>query len=380
MVLLRIHLESARAEYRRLNSSNQKTKQTKGHFAKDKELASEVLDKKASMGSFLEKPVTEKETLESSGELKDGGKLHYGVSAMQGWRVNMEDSHVHKIGLGDRGDLALFGVFDGHGGRLVACHAAASLHQELEETENYAKLAIGVANGKESAASLGKAIRASFLSLDQKMRNLEQVRLGVDHSGSTAVVSFLTPSHFIVGNCGDSRLIICGEDAVIFSTLDHKPTQPSEQARIENAGGTVTFRRVNGDLAVSRALGDFLYKANDSLPDVEQMVSAEPEVSIVQRKETDQFVVLACDGIWDVMTNEGVCNFVLQKMREGLPLPIICEDLIDHCLELGSRDNMSVIIVALPGAPAELGTKSTEDIRKERQGQQSQDSSAVSSN
>ncbi|GBG25566.1 Protein phosphatase 1B [Hondaea fermentalgiana] len=321
------------------------------------------------MGSFLEKPVTEKETSEQSGELKDGGSLQYGVSAMQGWRVNMEDAHVHRIGLGDRGDLGLFGVFDGHGGRLVACHAAENLEAEICGNEHFSKLpAAGTSSaGKEAAATLGKAVCAAFLSLDKKMRELDQIKGGVDHSGSTAVVSFITPSHYVVGNCGDSRLVICGEDKVLFSSLDHKPTQPSEQARIENAGGTVSFRRVNGDLAVSRALGDFLYKANDSLPDVEQQVSAEPDVSVIARKPTDQFVLLACDGIWDVMSNEAVCSFVLTKMREGLPLSLICEDLIDHCLDLGSRDNMSVIIVALPGAPSELGSKSIDDVRKARE-------------
>jgi len=315
------------------------------------------------MGSFLDKPITEKETEEDRGELKTGDKLAYGVSAMQGWRVNMEDTHIHKIGLENQPDLAIFGVFDGHGGKLVATHVADSLIDEFYETEQFQSLSGGV-TGKEAAAVLGKAIRSSFLSLDNKMRDVVEVRS--DNSGSTAVVSLVTPSHYIVGNCGDSRLVLCGEDQVLFASIDHKPTQPSEQARIEKAGGTVTFRRVNGDLAVSRSLGDFLYKATDDLPDVEQQVSAEPDISMISRKPTDQFIIIACDGIWDVMSNELVCAFVLDKMKEGYPISAICEVLIDHCLDLGSRDNMSVIIIALPGAPDKIGTLTAEQLARIR--------------
>jgi protein phosphatase 1B len=113
------------------------------------------------------------------------------------------------------------------------------------------------------------------------------------------------------------------------------------------------MRRVNGDLAVSRALGDYVYKVSPSLPAEAQQVSPEPEVKVVARDAAaDQFLVLACDGIWDVMTNEEVAAWIVGQVGEGVEsLTELAELLLDECLARGSRDNMSVVIVAFPAAP-----------------------------
>mmetsp|Transcript_12820 Transcript_12820/g.20733 ORF Transcript_12820/g.20733 Transcript_12820/m.20733 type:complete len:329 (+) Transcript_12820:184-1170(+) len=317
------------------------------------------------MGSFLDKPETSKTTECGQGEINNE-KIGYGVSCMQGWRVHMEDTHVHEIGLDGFPNLSIFGVFDGHGGRMVSEYIEANLVKEFLGNEKFQSLKGKSCAGAADANVLGETVQQVFLSLDAKMQNLDAVKNKEDHSGSTAVIAFVTPTHIVVGNCGDSRLIICGEDSVKFSSMDHKPTLPSEQARIEKAGGTVTFRRVNGDLAVSRALGDFVYKANESLPAVEQQVSAEPEISLYERKPNDQFVLVACDGIWDVMCNEAVCEYVLSKMNQGHPIDVISEELIDTCLDKGSRDNMSVVLVSLPGVPSKVGTLTREDIYSSR--------------
>ena len=72
--------------------------------------------------------------------------------------------------------------------------------------------------------------------------------------------------------------------------------------------------RVNGSLAVSRALGDFEYKDNAQMAPVEQLVSPEPEVTVLERNpDEDEYIVVACDGIWDEMTNEDLCAFVSSK-------------------------------------------------------------------
>lgn len=116
--------------------------------------------------------------------------------------------------------------------------------------------------------------------------------------------------------------------------------------------------RVNGSLAVSRAFGDFNYKCCSHLPTTQQQVIAEPTVTRLSRnKEKDQFLLLACDGIWDVMRNQEVADFVLSRMkveqdRGGYSLSAIAEDLMNQCLNLNSRDNMSVLIVDVSGAPS----------------------------
>lgn len=81
-----------------------------------------------------------------------------------------------------------------------------------------------------------------------------------DKSGSTAVCVLISPNHFFIANCGDSRAVLCRKGVPAVCTLDHKPTVPAEKKRIQDAGGSVMIHRVNGSLAVSRALGDFEYK------------------------------------------------------------------------------------------------------------------------
>merc|ERR1711962_26842 len=98
--------------------------------------------------------------------------------------------------------------------------------------------------------------------------------------------------------------------------------------------------------------GDFEYKNVDGKGPTEQLVSPEPEFYIKERDEVlDQFLVLACDGVWDVMSNEDICNFITHRMKVHDNLETICNEVIDTCLYKGSRDNMSIIIIAFPSAP-----------------------------
>lgn len=84
---------------------------------------------------------------------------------------------------------------------------------------------------------------------------------GEDKSGSTAVCVLISPTHFYIANCGDSRAVLCRNNEPAVCTMDHKPTVAAEKKRIQDAGGSVMIHRVNGSLAVSRALGDFEYKS-----------------------------------------------------------------------------------------------------------------------
>lgn len=93
------------------------------------------------------------------------------------------------------------------------------------------------------------------------MRKMPCVASGDDKSGSTAVCSLISPTHFYIANCGDSRAVLCRKGKAAISTMDHKPTVAAERKRIQDAGGSVMIHRVNGSLAVSRALGDFEYKS-----------------------------------------------------------------------------------------------------------------------
>lgn len=111
----------------------------------------------------------------------------------------------------------------------------------------------------------------------------------------------------MVANVGDSRCVLGSGTSVISFTEDHKPNLPEEKQRIENAGGFVQFNRVNGELAMSRAIGDFRYKPSDKdLAKHEYMVISYPDIAIHRRTVNDNNMVLACDGVFDVLTNEEV--------------------------------------------------------------------------
>lgn len=113
---------------------------------------------------------------------------------------------------------------------------------------------------EQSLQDIKAKIRDGFLELDEKMKSLPEVESGEDISGSTAVCTLISPTHFFFANCGDSRGVLSRDGRNVFSTQDHKPVNPAEKDRIQRAGGSVMIQRVNGSLAVSRALGDYQYK------------------------------------------------------------------------------------------------------------------------
>jgi len=284
------------------------------------------------MGAFLDKPKTEKYN-----ESKSGAGLRYGLSSMQGWRIEMEDAHSAIIGIPDIGEnVSWFAVFDGHAGSRVSAHCSDHLLDCISSVEDFKdSLRKEHTLGEEELLEKVKAgILNGFLELDEKLRKIPEVANGEDKSGTTAVCALITEKYVLFSNCGDSRGVLSGEGSKpVLATLDHKPSNPPERERIQNAGGSVMIQRVNGSLAVSRALGDFEYKNVDGKGPTEQLVSPEPEFYYkVREPEKDEFLVLACDGVWDVMTNEDICSFIAARMRVTDDLEQIANEVIDTCL------------------------------------------------
>ncbi|CAG8729052.1 20853_t:CDS:2, partial [Dentiscutata erythropus] len=190
-----------------------------------------------------------------------------------------------------------------------------------------------------------------FLGTDDDLKKDPQFQN--DPSGCTAVMAIVTPNGDIyVGNAGDSRAVLSEDGIAIPMSDDHKPVNQDESKRITDAGGFVEFGRVNGNLALSRALGDFEFKQNPNLDAKKQIVTAYPDVKQKDIKfESTEFLVLACDGIWDCLTSQEVVSFIRKNLSENKDLRKACEDLMERCLakdsELGGIgcDNMTVIIV-----------------------------------
>lgn len=177
-------------------------------------------------------------------------------------------------------------------------------------------------------------------------------------TGCTATVVLITKNEIYCANAGDSRTVLGrsnGPKMCEALSDDHKPENPGERARIEAAGGFVEENRVNGSLNLSRSMGDFEYKSKRERPYTEQQVIVDPEIKKVARQANDQFILLACDGIWDCVTSEeGVERMrdALAKRKSTEPISNITEALFDNIIAgdiLASAgvgtDNMTAILL-----------------------------------
>lgn len=192
-------------------------------------------------------------------------------------------------------------------------------------------------------------------------------------SGATSVVVIVVRGPapvLIVANAGDSRGIICRGCVAFPLSHDHKPMNPGERARITAAGGCVTNGRVDGNLNLSRSLGDLYYKSDTFIPPEKQRITAFPDIRITPICKDDEFVIIACDGIWDCKTNQEAVDFVrghLAYSKKSSPeaLRDACEALCDDCLshdpiksEGHGCDNMTVVVVELSTKLREKGCSS----------------------
>lgn len=178
-------------------------------------------------------------------------------------------------------------------------------------------------------------------------------------TGCTATVVLITKNSIYCANAGDSRTVLARsskQNGVEPLSEDHKPDNREEKTRIEAAGGFVEENRVNGSLNLSRSIGDFDYKSNTSKNYKEQMVTCDPEIKSVQRKpDEDEFIILACDGIWDCLTSEEAVT----RVRKGLSqrsskekISEVIEQMFDEIVATDimsssgvGTDNMTCVVV-----------------------------------
>lgn len=313
------------------------------------------------MGQTLSEPVKEKHSDSGSDD-----RLLFASSAMQGWRISMEDAHTAELTLKDKKGYSFFGVYDGHGGQNIAKYSGLHLHERIARDSAFPQ-------------DIEKAIKNGFLGTDEDLKNDSQY--ANDPSGCTAVTSIITPQNQVyVGNAGDSRAVISIAGIANPMSNDHKPVNKEESERITKAGGFVEFGRVNGNLALSRAIGDFEFKQNPNLSPEQQIVTAYPDVRKEDITEETEFLVLACDGIWDCLSSQQVVNFIRKEISLNHNLQTACENLMDKCLasdsELGGIgcDNMTVIIVGFLNGKTEAAWYKWMEQRYGKYGQEYEES------
>ncbi|PUU81203.1 phosphatase 2C-like domain-containing protein [Tuber borchii] len=296
------------------------------------------------MGETLSRPVVDK--ISESGE---DNRLAYGISSMQGWRVTMGDAHAAVLDLqnpddptkaGSEGRISFFGVYDGHCGGKVAKFSGENVHKILAKQPAF----------KDS--NYKQALKDGFLSADRAILQGDSWYRD-DGSGCTASTALITDTKIYVANAGDSRTVLSVKGRAKPLSFDHKPQNEGEKARICAAGGCVHRGRVNGNLALSRAIGDFIYKRRADLPPEQQIVTAFPDVVIHEASDDDEFLVIACDGIWECQSSQAVIEFVRRGIAAKQELHTICENMMDRCLDSRGvtggvgRDNMTMTVVAL---------------------------------
>jgi len=229
----------------------------------------------------------------------------------------------------DSSNFGLFGVFDGHNGNTCSKYLSVNFPEVLKKN-NYLNESPSI------------ALIQTYLEIDKSF--LLKCSTSGDKSGSTGVSTLIRDNQIFIANAGDSRCIIC-EDARVFAlSSDHKPSIPFERDRILNHGGQITHGRVQGSLAVARSFGDIEYKDKSTLG--AGVLTCEPDIKIWNVVDATEFMVLACDGLWDVMTNEQVALFVRKRLLKGIRAQKVCESLVKNAYKIGSTDNISVVIVS----------------------------------
>jgi len=296
-----------------------------------------------------------------------------------GQKEDQEDRYVECVGVPGVGPF--YGVFDGHGGALCAEYVSKHLHRNISSQ----------CRGSTSDSAVRKAVVNGFAQTDKDFVQMAHRRPELVEQGATAVTMMVlgdqAPSEQDAGNVslvlahvGDSRATLCRAGQAVRLTRDHKPSDPEEKARILAAGGMVVtlpgsvarvttiagYEILTGKrkqkqgtplpraLAVSRSIGDSDLKMGDKVTPCWQMtdmaqgkplVSSEPVYTVTEVTKEDAFVILACDGIWDVLSDQQAVDVIKSHILSG-DEGLGAAALVKAAADKGSGDNLSVIVVA----------------------------------
>ncbi|XP_040935672.1 probable protein phosphatase 2C 6 isoform X1 [Gossypium hirsutum] len=293
---------------------------------------------------------------------KSNKGVSWGFSLDQGRRSTMEDRAVVQPGFMklcckdvggcrapeceyamEKSLVHYFGIFDGHGGDQVSNYCAKELcGMVAEEWE-----------GGSSLEGWNKRWEVALCKAYERADNaFKDEALAPKSVGSTALVLIVSPCQIIAANCGDSRAVLCRGAQATPLTVDQKPDRADESERITSSGGRILnwgCLRVEGILSMSRAIGDH---------DLKPWVISVPEVTFTTRTKEDECLILASDGLWDVLSNDDVVKLARKelKQRQRLagankssfpPAWHVSQHVIKQALDAYSLDNISVIVVDL---------------------------------
>ncbi|KAF3436587.1 hypothetical protein FNV43_RR23679 [Rhamnella rubrinervis] len=302
------------------------------------------------------KPVQRKQDVAlESAVLQFFPSLRSGSFSDIGPRRYMEDEHIRIDDLSAHlGSLfkfpkpsALYGVFDGHGGPEAAAYIRKNVMRLFFEDVNFPQTSEA---DEIFSGELENSLRTAFQLADLALADDCSVS---SSSGTTALTAMVFGRLLMVANAGDCRAVLCRKGQAIDMSQDHRPIYQSERRRVEELGGYIDDGYLNGVLSVSRALGDWDMKfpRGSSSP-----LIAEPEFRQVVLTEDDEFLIIGCDGIWDVMSSQHAVSLVRRGLRRHDDPEQCARDLVMEALRLNTFDNLTVIVVCF--SPHEIGDPS----------------------
>ncbi len=268
---------------------------------------------------------------------------------------NFKDTHHEDFFAAyDGHDKDFFAVYDGHGGDDVSEWCHDNLHIHVIDQINR----ISTNNDQPIEQVMIQAFKRSFDEADKALRKAFQTNeTRIYSTGSTVAVCVLIGRLLVSANLGDARAVLGRTDyEAIPLTKDHKPEVPNEMARIKGQGGNVyqnpAHRALHpdvpyrvykadghGGLAISRALGDIF---------LTPLVSIEPYVNVRLLKENDAVLIIACDGVWDVMTNEEAVRCVYDELQQTDSAQSAASKLMETAkIHEAQQDNISVMVIDL---------------------------------
>jgi len=256
-------------------------------------------------------------------------------------RVEMEDRHVAAVALGGDRAQALFGVFDGHGGKSAAEFAADNMPRIVaEELERSAR-----AGGGGGRAAVEGAVRRAYLRTDEEFSSTSSKNREQAGGGACCVTALLREGgrQLVVSGAGDCRAVLSRGGRAEALTDDHRASRQDERDRIESLRGGLVLNcrgtwRVQGSLAVTRGIGDAHLKP---------WVVAEPETITVDVGADCDLLILASDGLWDKVDNQEAVDAPRVAASSSGDLPAACLRLVEMAVSRGSSDDISVVVVQL---------------------------------
>lgn len=289
------------------------------------------------------------------------------------YRAKMEDVHTYVANFAERLDWGYFAIFDGHAGKLTARWCGNNLHglleQEILDKEVDSSASDATPTGlydmkqllcdvfekadeiidKEGSGSSGSTAAVAILRWESDNSDCQEAAPLTDSgSNQTSKFDFIPSKNnrrmLYTSNVGDLRVVLCRGGRLYRLSYDHKASDPNEVQRVRDEGGLIVKNRVNGVFAITRSLGDSYIK---------NLVTGKPFTTATEITNEDEFLILACDGVWDVISDQQACRFVQdffnsQRIdKQPFDPTLAAKKLCDLAIDKATTDNITVMIVKL---------------------------------